>query len=116
MNAEIIAVGSEMLTPTKTDTNSLFLTQQLNELGVEVVQKCVVGDDRARLTATIAEAVKRSEIVILTGGLGPTEDDLTRDAVAAALGIPQTFRQDVADAIAARFAKMGRRMSEINKR
>ena len=116
MNAEIIAVGSEMLTEDKVDTNSLYLTGQLNLLGVEVVQKTIVGDDRGRLTAVIADAAKRSEIVILSGGLGPTEDDVTRDAVAAALGRGQEFRQDVCDVIAARFTRLNRTMAENNKR
>jgi nicotinamide-nucleotide amidase len=116
MNAEILAVGSEMLTPQKTDTNSLWLTQELNDLGVEVAQKAIVGDNRARLSEAVAAALQRSEIVIITGGLGPTEDDVTRDAVAAALGRGQEFRQDLCDAIAARFARMKRSMAENNKR
>jgi nicotinamide-nucleotide amidase len=116
MNAEIVAVGSEMLTEDKIDTNSLYLTGQLNVLGVEVVQKTIVGDDRDRLTSVIADAVKRSGIVILSGGLGPTEDDVTRDAAAAALGCVQAFRQDISDSIAARFARMQRKMAENNKR
>jgi nicotinamide-nucleotide amidase len=116
MNAEIIAVGSEMLTEDKIDTNSLYLTGQLNALGVEVVQKTIVGDDRARLSGVITGALNRSDIVILSGGLGPTEDDVTRDAVASALGRRQSFRQDLCDAIAARFARMNRKMSENNKR
>jgi len=87
MNAEIIAVGSEMLTPDKVDTNSLYLTQHLNTLGIEVVAKAIIGDDRDRLTAAIATALADAELVILTGGLGPTEDDVTRDAAAAALGV-----------------------------
>ena len=85
MNAEIIAVGSEMLTPERVDTNSLYLTGELNNLGVEVVTKCVIGDDRERLADAVRRALSRSEIVILSGGLGPTEDDLTREAVAQAL-------------------------------
>lgn len=116
MNAEIIAVGSEMLTPEKTDTNSLWLTQQLNDLGVEVVQKCVVGDDRIRLADAVASALSRSEIVIVSGGLGPTEDDITREAVAAALGVELQFRQELCDIIAARFARLNRVMVEVNKR
>jgi len=116
MEAEIVAVGSEMLTEDKVDTNSLYLTGQLNLLGVEVVQKAIVGDDRDRLTAVISDALRRSGIVILSGGLGPTEDDVTRDAVAAALGCGQTFQQEISDAIAARFARMGRKMAENNKR
>src|ERR1035441_3014219 len=77
MDAEIIAVGSEMLTPERLDTNSLYLTAQLNDLGVEVVTKCVIGDDLNRLADAVARALDRSGIVILSGGLGPTEDDLT---------------------------------------
>ena len=89
MNAEIVAVGSEMLTPDHVDTNSLYLTSELNKLGVEVVSKYVVGDHLDRLAAVVRIALSRSEIVILCGGLGPTEDDLTRDAVAAALDRPR---------------------------
>lgn len=116
MDAEIIAVGSEMLTEDKVDTNSLYLTGQLNALGVEVVQKTIVGDDRVRLSAVIRDAIQRTGIVILSGGLGPTEDDVTRDAAASALGCEQSFRQELSDAIAARFARMNRKMAEINKR
>ncbi|MCX6620451.1 MAG: competence/damage-inducible protein A [Acidobacteria bacterium] len=116
MNAEIIAVGSELLTPSRLDTNSLYLTSQLNMLGVELISKCIVGDDRTRLIETIRTAVSRSDIIILTGGLGPTEDDLTRDAVAAALGRTLTFSQEICDSIDARFRRMGRKMAEINKR
>lgn len=116
MNAEIIAVGSELLTPTKVDTNSLWLTDQLNAAGIEVVQKAIAGDDRARLAALIAGAVERSDLIILTGGLGPTEDDVTRDAVCQALGREQHFQQSLCDAIADRFASMKRKMAENNKR
>jgi len=115
-DAEIIAVGSELLTPQKIDTNSLYLTDQLNALGVEVVRKTVVGDDRARLTDTILGAIARSQVVLLTGGLGPTEDDLTREAVATALGRGLTFHQEICDAIEARFRSFGRKMVEINRR
>jgi len=116
MNAEIVAVGSELLTPQKIDTNSLFLTDQLNSLGVEVVQKCIVGDDRARLAEAIRSAAARSQVVIVTGGLGPTEDDVTRDAAAAALGRGMQFSQAICDTIAERFRRFNRKMAEINKR
>lgn len=116
MEAEIIAIGSEMLGVSRLDTNSLYLTERLNALGVEVKQKCVVGDDRARLVNEIAAAWKRSGIVILSGGLGPTEDDLTREAAAEALGIGLHFDQQVCDGIAERFRKFGRTMAEINKK
>jgi len=95
MNAEIIAVGSELLTPRRLDTNSLYLTGKLNELGIEVVAKAVIGDDRERLAEKVRAAAGRSEIVILTGGLGPTEDDVTRDAVAHALGKPLVYREEL---------------------
>ena len=83
MNAEIIAVGSEMLTPHRIDTNSLYLTEQLNLLGIDVIFKSVVGDDMRRLVTAAQHGLFRSDIVIISGGLGPTEDDLTREAVAA---------------------------------
>ena len=117
MNAEIIAIGSELLTPRRIDTNSLYLTGQLNDLGVEVAGKAVIGDDRERLAATLDAAIKRSEIVILTGGLGPTEDDVTRDAVAQALGRPLVYHQEICDEIERRFRALRRgRMAAINKR
>jgi nicotinamide-nucleotide amidase len=87
MKSEIIAIGSEMLTPFRQDTNSLFLTEKLNEIGVSVAFKTIVGDRRKDLAGAIKTALVRVDIVILMGGLGPTEDDLTREATADALGI-----------------------------
>jgi nicotinamide-nucleotide amidase len=116
MNAEIIAVGSEMLTPERVDTNSLYLTAELNKLGVEVVAKSVIGDDRERLAAAIRLSMSRSPILILSGGLGPTEDDVTRDAVAQALDRKLVFHEEIATWLAERFAKARRKMAEINKR
>jgi nicotinamide-nucleotide amidase len=87
MIAEIIAVGSEMLTPYRQDTNSLYLTAGLNDLGVEVGFKTIVGDNLGQLTSAAKIAIGRVDIVVFSGGLGPTEDDLTREAAAAALGI-----------------------------
>ncbi len=115
-NAEIIAVGSELLTPSRMDTNSLYLTDRLNQLGVEVVRKSIVGDDRDRIAQTIAASLNSARIVILTGGLGPTEDDLTRDATATALGRTQSLDLEIVSWIEKRFQKMGRKMAEINKR
>jgi nicotinamide-nucleotide amidase len=114
VNAEIIAVGSELLTPFRADTNSLYLTEQLNLLGVEVVYKSVVGDDLKRLTAAAQPALFRSEIVIFTGGLGPTEDDLTREAVATALGVGLRRDEAVLAALVQRFAARGWKMSPNN--
>jgi nicotinamide-nucleotide amidase len=114
VNAEIIAVGSELLTPFRMDTNSLYLTEQLNQLGVEVIFKSVVGDDLERLVAAARHAFSRSDIVIFSGGLGPTEDDLTREAVAQALGAPLQRNEKVLDGIEQRFAAHGWKMSANN--
>jgi nicotinamide-nucleotide amidase len=116
MNAEIIAVGSEMLTPQRVDTNSLYLTAELNNLGVEVVTKCVIGDDRERLADAIRRALSRSAILVVSGGLGPTEDDLTREAVAQALDRKLIFHPEIADALEQRFLKAKRQMAEVNRR
>ena len=86
MNAEIIAVGSELLTPFRQDTNSLFLTGLLNELGISVDFKTIVGDRQSDLISVARTALSRAGIVIFMGGLGPTEDDLTRECVAETLG------------------------------
>jgi nicotinamide-nucleotide amidase len=87
MIAEIIAAGSEMLTPFRQDTNSLYLTQGLNDLGVQVAFKTIVGDNLSHLTSAARTAISRADIVLFSGGLGPTEDDLTREAAAAALNV-----------------------------
>lgn len=115
-DAEIIAVGSEMLTSQRLDTNSLFITDQLNALGVEVRRKLVVGDDRDAVADVVRHALEHVSIVIVTGGLGPTEDDLTRESVAQALGRALVFRQDLADAIEERFRRRQRKMAENNRR
>ena len=116
MNAEIIAVGSELLTPGKVDTNSLYLTQHLNDLGIEVVAKSIIGDDRSSLTEQIRTSISRSDLVSLTGGLGPTEDDVTRDACAAALGLSQHFDPAIWATVLDRFSKFGRAPSDNNRR
>ena len=114
MNAEIIAVGSEMLTPYRMDTNSLYLTEQLNLLGVDVIFKSVVGDDLRRLVAAAQHALFRSDIVIFSGGLGPTQDDLTREAVAEALGVGLKRDPEVLARLEQRFAERGWKMSPNN--
>ncbi len=116
MDAEIIAIGSEMLTPQRVDTNSLYLTAELNKLGIEVVTKSVIGDDRERLADAVRRAVARSGIVVLSGGLGPTEDDVTREAVALALGRKLVFNPEIAEALEQRFSRARRKMAEVNKR
>ncbi|HEY4010446.1 MAG TPA: competence/damage-inducible protein A [Acidobacteriaceae bacterium] len=105
MIAEIIAVGSEMLTPFRTDTNSLFLTGALNDLGVSVAFKTIIGDNRDHLTSAVRIALSRADIVITSGGLGPTEDDLTRNCVADALGVELHKDPDTMAALYKRFAE-----------
>jgi nicotinamide-nucleotide amidase len=114
--AEIIAVGSELLTPERTDTNSLWLTARLNEAGVQVMLKTIVGDDEARLEETIRDAVKRSDIVITTGGLGPTEDDVTRQVSGRAIGRELVYHDEIEAHLHERFRAWGREMPDINKR
>jgi nicotinamide-nucleotide amidase len=116
VDAEIIAIGSELLTPFRQDTNSLFLTEKLNQLGVEVIFKTVVGDARSHLVAAASLAVSRAEIVIFMGGLGPTEDDLTREAVAEALGLPLQRDPALVDRLEKWFAKRGAKMSANNNK
>jgi len=114
VNAEIIAVGSELLTPFRTDTNSLYLTEQLNQLGIEVTFKSVVGDNLRRLVAAAQHALFRSEIVIFSGGLGPTEDDLTREAVSEALGLALQRDPEIVTRLEERFAARGWKMAPNN--
>lgn len=114
MDAEIIAVGSEMLTPYRMDTNSLYLTEQLNLLGIEVIFKSVVGDNLARIVAASQHALFRSDILIFVGGLGPTEDDLTREAVAEALGVKLQRDPEIVRLLEERFASRGWKMTPNN--
>jgi len=114
VNAEIIAIGSELLTPFRQDTNSLYLTEKLNQLGVEVIFKTIVGDSRERLTGAASLAVSRAEIVIFMGGLGPTEDDLTREALADALGLELYRDPAIVTSLEQRFAARGWTMAANN--
>jgi nicotinamide-nucleotide amidase len=116
LTAEIIAIGSELLTPERTDTNSLWLTEKLNGIGIEVKLKTVVGDDDARLEEAIRDALRRSRILITTGGLGPTEDDITRKIAARALSRRLMLDERVLDGIREKFQRWGRQMPEINSR
>ncbi len=116
MNAEIIAIGSELLTPYRQDTNSLFLTDKLNQLGVEVHFKDVVGDNREHLVSVARIAFSRADIMVLMGGLGPTEDDLTRECVAEALGIKMNRDPEIVAGLYKRFAARGIKMTENNLR
>jgi nicotinamide-nucleotide amidase len=114
VNAEIIAIGSELLTPFRQDTNSLYLTEKLNQLGVEVIFKTIVGDSRERLTGAASLAVSRAEIIIFMGGLGPTEDDLTREALADALGLELYRDPAIVASLEQRFAARGWTMAANN--
>jgi competence/damage-inducible protein CinA-like protein len=116
MDAEIIAVGSELLTPFRQDTNSLYLTGKLNSVGIEVRFKTIVGDDRARLAETVRLAVGRSGLVILSGGLGPTEDDVNREVVAEVLDRPLKQVEEIRLKMEERWARLGRPMPENNLR
>jgi nicotinamide-nucleotide amidase len=116
MKAEIIAVGSELLTPDRIDTNSLFLTAELNSIGVEVVRKTVASDDRDLLSEVFREALGRVELIIASGGLGPTQDDLTRETVAELLGRKLKRNDAILHYIQSRFRSMGREMPELNVR
>jgi nicotinamide-nucleotide amidase len=104
VNAEIVAIGSELLTPFRKDTNSLYLTEKLNQLGVEVIFKTIAGDNRKHLTSAAETALGRADIVIFMGGLGPTEDDLTRESVAEALGLKLRRDPEILDKLKKRFA------------
>jgi nicotinamide-nucleotide amidase len=116
VKAAIIAVGSELLTSTRTDTNSLTITEVLNGLGIDVAYKVIVGDDRAELRAQFVQAFERTDLVLLTGGLGPTDDDLTREVVAEALDLPLEEDASVLAFIQQRFANRGWKMPEVNRR
>ena len=114
--AEVIAVGSELLGSTRLDTNSLFIAERLSAIGIELRSKAVVGDDRDLIAELCRQALTRVDLVVLTGGLGPTDDDLTREAIASVFGIPLLEDAGIADRIAARFARRGLKMPGINRR
>ena len=116
MNACLIAVGSEMLTPFRVDTNSLVVTERLNQIGYDVRLKAVVADDVDELARVLDGALAWADVIILTGGLGPTEDDITRDAVARVLNLSMDVDEQIVDRIRERFARRGLTMPEINRR
>jgi nicotinamide-nucleotide amidase len=116
MNACILAIGSEMLTPFRVDTNSLLITAQLNAVGYDVRLKAVVADDVGELARVLEGALAWADLIVITGGLGPTEDDITRDAVARVLGIPLDVDEEIVDRIRERFARRGMTMPANNRR
>jgi competence/damage-inducible protein CinA-like protein len=116
MKACILAVGSEMLTPFRVDTNSLFITERLNTIGYDVRLKAVVADDVHELARVVEGALAWADLIVITGGLGPTEDDITREAVALVLEIPLDEDASIVERLRDRFAKRGMTMPEINRR
>jgi nicotinamide-nucleotide amidase len=116
MKTAIIAIGSEMLGPKRVDTNSLKLTAALESHGGVVVRKCIVGDRLQDLVDEIRYSLSHADILITTGGLGPTEDDLTREALAEAFGLSFDLDQSIVDRIQARFEARGIRMPDVNRR
>src|ERR1700730_2142702 len=116
MKAEIIAVGSELLTPDRLDTNSLFLTEELNGIGIEVVRKTIVGDNRDLLAEAFRDALNRVPLIIASGGLGRSEADLTRESVAELLGLELRCNDEILGYIEGRFRSLGREMPEVNVR
>jgi nicotinamide-nucleotide amidase len=114
--AEIIAVGSELLGSSRLDTNSLYIADKLAALGIELRLKSVVGDDRDDLATLFRQALARADVIVLTGGLGPTDDDLTRDVVSEVLGRPMAIDETIVDKIRTRFARRGLEMPEVNRR
>ena len=116
MRAEIIAVGSELLGSTRTDTNSLYLSDRLSALGIDLRIKSVVGDEHGDLALLFGQALERSDVIVLTGGLGPTDDDLTRDVVSQVMGLPMTVDPAIVAKIRARFERRGLTMPEVNRR
>src|SRR4029077_8548241 len=116
MKAEIIAVGSELLTPYRLDTHSLVLTHELNQLGIRVVYKNVVGDSLDDMRTCFAIAVLRADLIVASGGLGPTDDDRTRDAIAEVLSRKLQLTHEVLEKIKERFRRYNRTMPEINAR
>lgn len=116
MKAEIIAIGSELLLGQLVDTNSSYIAKRLAEHGIELIQTSTVGDDLSRIEEVLREAIQRSSIVITTGGLGPTEDDLTREGVANVFKRPLVFQPHLMEQIEAMFKRRGFRMAENNRK
>ena len=116
MNAELLMIGSELLLGQIHDTNSTYMSQLLAEHGIGCYQKTTVGDNRQRIIAALDAGLDRSDVILCSGGLGPTEDDITRECIAELLGLPMEYREELFEAIAARFANLRRKITENNKK
>jgi nicotinamide-nucleotide amidase len=115
-SAEIIAIGTELLLGEILDTNTQYIARTLRELGINIYRTTIVGDNKDRITAIVCEATQRSDIIITTGGLGPTVDDPTRAALAQAAGVELEFHPELWEALTARFERIGRKAGENQKR
>ena len=115
MRAEIISIGSELVSGQSLDTNSRWLSQQLGSLGIPVAFHTTLGDELEDHLAAFRAAIDRADLVIMTGGLGPTQDDLTREALADCAGVPLVEDAESLAAIAAMFARRNRVMAERNR-
>lgn len=116
VTAEIIAIGTELLLGEITDTNSVFIARALRDIGINIYFMTTVGDNEGRIANALRIALSRADVIITCGGLGPTVDDMTRQAVAAATGRTLRFHQDLLDTIAERFASFRVKMTENNRR
>ena len=115
MDLELITIGTELLLGFTIDTNSAFAGQALGEIGVRITRRTSVPDEPAAVREAVGEALARTGLVLTTGGLGPTKDDLSKNAVAELLGLPLEFRPEIWEALTARWARMGRKISERNR-
>ncbi len=116
MRAEIIAVGSELLTQARLETNSVFITKRLNESGLKVMRKFVVEDREEEIRGALRSAMEGSEVVILTGGLGPTHDDITREVVSKVLGRELASDPEILEGLKSRYQRVGLEMTDNNLR
>ena len=116
MHAEIVMIGTELLLGEIVDTNANRLAKALREIGLDLYYKTTVGDNEARITEVLNLALDRSDVIITSGGIGPTVDDMTRQAVANATGRKLVYSSDLEAQVAARFRSIGRKMAENNKR
>jgi nicotinamide-nucleotide amidase len=116
MNCEIVTIGSELLLGQITDTNASYLARELNLIGVDIALHTTVGDTYTQIKDALSQAVDRSDLVITTGGIGPTEDDLTREVIADLVGVPLAFQPDLMDQIEAIFKRFGFSMPENNRK
>ncbi len=116
MNAELLMIGSELLLGQIQDTNSTYIAQILAEHGIGCYQKTTIGDNKSRIMAALSDGLDRSDVILCSGGLGPTEDDITRECIGELLGLPLEYRPELFEAILTRFSKIKRTVTENNKK